>query len=456
MRTVNPYITPGMTVAVMGCGVTGRAAALYARACGAEVLVSDARSEEAFAETSAWLDREGIGWECGHTLDFLLRAQLVLLSPGIAIDHPLAEQLRRRGVAVMGELAVVAPALRSEGVQVIAVTGSNGKTTVTSLLGEVLAAAGREVFVGGNIGVSLYEYCLGERPRCEVVVAEVSSFQLETAGDFAPDVAILLNITPDHLDRHHDLAGYIAAKMTIFARQDAEQLAVVNGDDRNCRHLSADCRAAVCSFGRGPENAVIISGEQQLLVAEDGKQRPLSLPLGTRGFAAENFAAAVPALRRFGVSFEMIEHCFATFRRPPHRMELVAEIDGVRYINDSKATNTGAVIGALRQCRTPVVLIAGGRDKGEDYRQLREQVEQRVKAVILLGESAGDIERALAGSSRIYRVRGLEQAVALGRELAGCGESVLLSPACASFDMFTGYEHRGEVFRSAVAALEAE
>ncbi|MCK9174340.1 MAG: UDP-N-acetylmuramoyl-L-alanine--D-glutamate ligase [Desulforhopalus sp.] len=453
MKNNNPYISPETTVVVMGCGVTGSAAVDYALSCGAKVLVSDSRDETAFAETAAMLKEKGVEWECGHTLNFLLRGGIVLLSPGIAPDNPLVLLLRERGVKVMGELAVLAPVL--SGVKVVAVTGSNGKTTVTSLIGEVLEKLGRSVFVGGNIGVSLYEYCAGSVDPCEVVVVEVSSFQLEVAGEFAPDVAVLLNITPDHLDRHHGLQGYIAAKLNILRAQSAEQVAVINGEDASCQNLSKDFRAEIQSFGYGPDNQAIVE-EGQLLLVEEEERKVLWLPAGSTGFSSENFAAAALALRALGVEVETLEKYFAEFKRPPHRMELVAEVDGVAWVNDSKATNTGAVIGALRQFDHPVVLIAGGRDKGEDYHQLCEVVKQRVKAAILIGESADDIEQALVSCTEVHRAASLEEAVSIGRELAITGETVLLSPACSSFDMYKSYGHRGEVFRAAVHALEAK
>lgn len=453
MKNNNPYIPQGTTVVVMGCGVTGTAAVDYALSCGARVLVSDSRDEASFAETAAMLKAKGVEWECGHSLNFILRGGIVLLSPGIAPDNPLVLQLQKRGVKVMGELAVLAPVL--SGTKVVAVTGSNGKTTVTSLVGEVLKKAGHSVFVGGNIGVSLYDYCAGKVDPCDFIVVEVSSFQLEVAGEFAPDVAVLLNITPDHLDRHHGLQGYIAAKLNIFRAQSAEQVAVINGDDVSCQNLPMGLRAEFRSFGYGPENQAIVE-EGQLLLVEEGERKVLRLPAGSAGFSSENFAAAALALRVLGVDIETLEKYFAEFKRPPHRMELVAEVDGVKWVNDTKATNTGAVIGALKQFDHPVVLIAGGRDKGEDYHQLCELVKQRVKAAILIGESADDIEQAIISCTEVHRAASLEEAVSLGRELATAGETVLLSPACSSFDMFKSYGHRGEVFRAAVHALEAE
>lgn len=437
----------------MGYGVTGRAAVQYVLSCGGSPLVSDSRSEAEFAGAAVELDSLGIEWEAGgHSLNFLLRADLVLLSPGISSHEPVVELLRGRGIPVYGELAILAPILRDRKTTVVAVTGSNGKTTVTSLIGEVLQKAGRRAFIGGNIGVSLYEYCRRGEDAADVVVAEVSSFQLECAGEFAPDIGVLLNISSDHLDRHGSMENYISAKMALFHWQSGEQIAVINGDDPACWELSDTFRGRCLSFGRSLINDAIIEDETLTLVEGDEKMT-LPLPPGTAGFAAENFAAAALVLRSFGIGVDILATFFAEFVRPPHRLEYVDEIGDVLYLNDSKATNTGAVLGALRQQSRSVLLIAGGRGKGEDYGQLRSEVEKRVRVVIVIGEAAEDIADALKGSAQIHRVPSLEAAVLLAGELAVAGETVLLSPACASFDMFSGYCERGECFRNSVALL---
>ncbi len=451
MNNKNPYILPGSRVAVLGYGVTGRAAVHYALSCGAVVAVSDSTEKSAFADAARELEEAGVCWEAGgHSLEFFAGADLVLISPGVNSREPVVQQLRQRGVPIYGELAIAAPVLKRRGTKVVAITGSNGKTTVTSLVGEVLRNAGRRVFIGGNIGVSLYQYCRQERAE-EYVVVEVSSFQLENMGGFAPDVGVLLNISPDHLDWHGGMDNYIAAKMALFANQRQQDVAIA--ERRYCCSLGAGFAGRRYSFGRDITDDARIEGERLLLAGES--ETAISLPPGTIGFAADNFAAAALALRALDVPAEVIGHAFAGFSRPPHRLEEVAELAGVLYINDSKATNTGSVLGALQQQSRPVILIAGGRGKGEDYSLLRPQVKEKVRDLIVIGEAAGELAAALAESTVIHSASSLEQAVSVAHQLAVAGDVVLLSPACASFDMFSGYGARGECFREAVAGLAA-
>ncbi len=451
MNNSNPYIVPGSRVAVLGYGVTGSAAVRYALSCGAVVVVSDCREEDAFADSVRQLEEAGVSWEAGgHSLDFFAGVDLVLISPGVSRQEPIVQQLRQQGVPIYGELAIAAPILKQRRTKVVAITGSNGKTTVTSLVGDVLRKAGREVFIGGNIGVSLYEYCRQERAE-EYVVVEVSSFQLENMGNFAPDVGVLLNISPDHLDWHGSMDNYIAAKMALFSHQRQQDIAIA--ERRYCRALGTGFAGCRRSFGRDSEDDACIRDGSLLLQEE--KELSIPLPAGTVGFTADNFAAAALVLRALNFSAEIISHGFATFQRPPHRLEKVAELADVLYINDSKATNTGSVLGALQQQSRPVILIAGGRGKGEDYSLLCPQVKEKVRDLIVIGEAAGELAAALDGCTVIHTASSVEQAVSVAHQLAVAGDVVLLSPACASFDMFSGYGKRGECFREAVAGLAA-
>lgn len=430
-------IYPGQTVCVMGLGVTGKAAVKYCLYKGARVRVSDARSQEKlFIDEGEFIEENRLEWEAGvHSYDFLGKSKVLLPSPGIDLRGELFTTLRQAGVTIAGELAVVAGLID---VPVIAVTGTNGKTTVTSLLGEVLKAGGKRVFVGGNIGTPLYEYCLREN-EYDVVVAELSSFQLDCSGDFAPDIAILLNITPDHLDRHGTIAEYIRAKERIFANQNEGGLAIINGDDALCGEVTIPGNVEIEQFGSSDGCSLKLSDTQYSHVSG--------------GFSAYNYSAAFGALRRLGLSTLEIKKGFQRFNHLPHRLEFVAEINGISFINDSKATNTGAVIGALGQLQNKVVLIAGGRGKGDDYRLLRKSVEEKVQALVLLGEAADEIQEKLADLATCKPALTMEEAVAQAYHLASSGESVLLSPACASFDMFSSYGNRGDVFKAAVMAL---
>jgi len=448
-----PKIMAGTRVAVMGLGVSGRAAARYALHENAEVFVSDIRPRQEFiADEGAFAGLDGFHLQTGeHTAEFLARADIVIVSPGINIATPLMDELRGRGVPVVGELAF-APVDK----QIIAITGTNGKTTVTTLVAELLKGAGKRVFVGGNIGTSLFDYLLAPQDA-DLLVLEVSSFQLETAGDFAPDIAVLLNVSPDHLDRHGDMEEYRRAKMRIFSCQTKEQVAIINGDDIECAKLETGFLPQVLKFGSGNKFEVGISGSDVVLYpgSRDEKYSLEATALYGR-IGAGNSAPAILAARCLGCSRSRIQSGLNRFKPLEHRMEFVHEVDGVRYFNDSKATNTGAVTAALAQFDSGVILLAGGRDKGDDYSLLKPAVSGKVKTVIVIGESAALIERALRGSVPVVSVESMQEAVEKAADIAAVGDSVLLSPACSSFDMFTNYGHRGRVFKAEVDRLKSE
>ncbi len=446
-------IYPGVRVGVMGLGVSGRAAVRYGLHCGAEVFVSDNRPEQVFlAQESEFLAATGVKWEAGdHSLEFLAQVELLLVSPGVSLHLPLLMTLQRNGVRVAGEFAVAAGLFD---VPVVAVTGTNGKTTVTTLIGEILASTGKRVFVGGNIGTPLYEYLLNPEAY-DIVVAEVSSFQLESAGDFSPDVGLLLNITPDHLDRHGTMEKYVQAKMQLFAHQRRGAVAVINGDDLFCQNLPKGASPTVYTFGRNDRSTAVVKDQRIHLTINDEQEEYLfngSAHAGS-GITLMNYAAVILAVRSQGCSLEQIQSVLHGFQTLPHRIEFVAEIDGVSYYNDSKATNSGAVIGALEQFGGNVILLAGGRDKGDDFRLLRKSVEAKVKKLVVLGEAAQLLRECLADLVDIQSAQSMVDAVKRAAKEAVAGDVVLLSPACASFDMFTSYGHRGNEFKKAVLAL---
>ena len=451
--TNESMIYPGSKVAVMGLGVSGRAAVRYARHCGAEVFVSDNRPEDRFlAEEGAFLATTNVQWEAGsHNRDFLARAELLLVSPGVNLDLPLFRALQDDGVKIVGEFAIAAGQIA---VPVVAVTGTNGKTTVTTLIGSILAAAGKRVFVGGNIGTPLYEYLLHPQ-EYDIVVAEVSSFQLESGGEFAPDVGVLLNISPDHLDRHISMERYIQVKMQLFVHQQPGSVAIINGDDPLCRHLPQGLATIVRTFGENDTCSAIV-GDNRITLMGDTLQEEYRFAdmsqLNT--ITLMNYAAAIIAVRSQGCTYAQTLAGLRAFQPLPHRIEFVAEIRGVSYYNDSKATNTGAVIGALAQFPGNVILLAGGRDKNDDFRLLRQSVVSKVKKLVVIGEAAGLLEDALADLVEIIPARSMADAVNTAAKNATAGDVVLLSPACASFDMFTSYGHRGNEFRKAVLALQ--
>ncbi|MFH0785187.1 MAG: UDP-N-acetylmuramoyl-L-alanine--D-glutamate ligase [Pseudomonadota bacterium] len=447
-------ISPGTKVAILGLGISGRAAVRYALQRGAQVRVSDNRAKERFvAEEGQLLATTGVIWEAGgHTYDFLSQAELVLLSPGVDLALPLIKQLQDAGVKMAGELAVAAGEFK---VPVVAITGTNGKTTVTTLIGELLKASGKKVFVGGNIGTPLYDF-LCQPEGYDMAVVEVSSFQLESAGNFSPDVGVLLNITPDHLDRHGSLEEYGRVKMNLFANKKRDALAIINSEDALCHILSKKLIGDVHTFGvRDNDTAVIEDKMVRLILAGKKEEYPLTATAFDNSVGRRNSAAAILAARRLGCTQEQILQGLKKFRLLPHRIELVAELEGVSYYNDSKATNTGAVLGALEQFPANVILIAGGRDKGDDYSLLRDAVKVRVRQLIVMGEAAELLEKALADVVEILPAKSMQEAVVLAAQSASPGDVVLLSPACSSFDMFTSYGHRGNEFKKAVLTLQA-
>jgi UDP-N-acetylmuramoylalanine--D-glutamate ligase len=454
MMLKNKTIQNGMHVVVMGLGISGRAAVRYLLGCGARVSVSDTRTRNRMkTEELDFLSASGVNLECGgHSAMFLHRADMIMVSPGIPLDLPVLQEARELRIPIVGELAIAGPAIAA---QVIAITGTNGKTTVTSLIGELLQCAGKKVFVGGNIGIPLFEYLCKPVP-VDVVVLEVSSFQLESAGDFRPDVALLLNITPDHLDRHGDMAGYVAAKKRIFANQHRKDRAILSGDDPLCREMAAgfiDRKPLL--FGHGADCQARVSPDRVMVELNDAREiYNLSGTALAGSTGALNSAAAILAARSIGCSARDIQKGLAQFIPGLHRLAKVGEVAGVTFYDDSKATNTGAVLSALMQFDGNVILIAGGRDKGDDYGLLREAVGKKVKRLVLIGEAANKIKARLQGVVEIEHAASMEEAVELAGRVARAGDTVLLSPACSSFDMFDNYGHRGKAFVAAVERLK--
>lgn len=443
----------GKRVLVVGLGKSGVASALFMKAQGARVTVSDTKSGDELRNEIPVLLDNGITVETGGHGDRTFQGQdLIVVSPGVPVDAPPLVQARSLGESVIGEIELAAQFLPGP---IVAITGSNGKTTTTTLTGEIMTASGFPALVGGNIGTPAISLADRAKPGT-VIVLEISSFQLETIQSFRPKVAVVLNVTPDHLDRHRTFEIYAAAKTRIFENQQSEDCAVLNADDPTCVAMSKKTRAQVYWFSRQKEverGAWVRDGN---IVLRDGSgQREImqvsEIPLkGAHNL--ENVLAAVCASVLMGCAAEKIRQAVHDFKAVEHRLEFVASIAGVDYYNDSKATNVDATIKALESFPANIHLILGGKDKGSDYTVLNDLLRQRVKRVYTIGAAAGKIESQIKGPEVVH-AETLENAIRKAHASAQPGDVVLLAPACASFDQFKSYEHRGRVFKEAVQAL---
>jgi len=440
-------------VLVVGLGKSGVASALFLKARGARVTVSDTKSgDELRNEIPALLDH-GIAVETGGHGERTFRGQdLIVVSPGVPIDAPLLAQARNLGEPVIGEIELAAQFLPGP---IVAITGSNGKTTTTTLTGEILTAGGVPALVGGNIGTPAISLVEQAKPETAIVL-EVSSFQLETIQQFRSKVAVVLNVTPDHLDRHKTFEIYVDAKARIFENQRGDDFAVLNEDDPTCVAMAARTRAQVFWFSRQKDvkqgawvrdgNILFRNGSRQEEI-----MRVAEVPLkGSHNL--ENVLAAVCASALMGCAPEKIRQAVRDFKAVEHRLEFVATIRGVDYYNDSKATNVDATIKALESFPANIHLILGGKDKGSDYSVLNDLIKQRVKRVYTIGAAAEKIESQIKGVEVVH-AETLENALRKADAAAEPGDVVLLAPACASFDQFKNYEQRGQVFKEIVRQI---
>ncbi|WP_051309080.1 UDP-N-acetylmuramoyl-L-alanine--D-glutamate ligase [Desulfogranum japonicum] len=447
-------LSPADTAVVLGCGKSGLSVIRFLRKYGVRVFVSETREEADLPQDVLSLLHDHVEeYECGgHRSDFVCRADFVVPSPGIPLDSKIIEQAKASGLQIVGELGLAAGRFH---VPVIGVTGSNGKTTVTSLIGHLLEQGGKRVFVGGNIGTPLLDF-FAEPSAYDGVVLELSSFQLELVGSFRPDIAVVLNISPDHLDRHHSMAAYALAKKNLLSHQIAGDIAVLGGDDPVLSSWSVNPDVKKIFFGQTEGAEAQVRGDEVLLSVDTGGGME-SYPLAQGALSSLvnrlNAAAAILVASCSGLENKLICQGLEGFNTPPHRMSEVAVIDGVQYINDSKATNIGAMEAALKSCLQPVVLIAGGRDKQSDFTLLASLIQQKVKHLFLIGEAAPVMQQAFSSVVSISMVSSLCDAVKGAKELAVAGDVVLLAPGCASFDMFSGYAERGKVFSDCVMQL---
>ena len=471
-------------VLVVGLGKSGMAAALFLRDKGARVTVSDARSAVALAGEIPTLLDAGIMVEAGgHGLLTFRRQDLIVVSPGVPFDTPELKQVRAYGSLgppIIGELELASRFLQGK---VVAITGSNGKTTTTSLLGKIFADAGGPTLVGGNIGTPVIELVAesirlsrspGEETNAGILrsaqndnrqvwsVLEVSSFQLETVVEFHPQIAVVLNITPDHLDRHGTFENYAAMKTRITERQGPGDFLVLNAEDKPTQMVAAKTKAQVYWFsGRRPiKQGAFVHGESILFIPRDGAKAEPVMPVAEiplkGAHNVENVLAAVCAARLGGVAAESIRASVGSFKAVAHRLEFVAALGGVEFYDDSKATNVDATKKALEAFAGGVRLILGGKDKNSDYTELSDLLRARCKVVYTIGSAAEKIERHLAGVVKIVQAGTLDVAVRKAADEAAAGDVVVLAPACSSFDQFENYEQRGRVFKEIVGRIVAE
>jgi len=446
----------GKRVLVVGLGKSGISAALYLRKLGARVTVSDARPSESLAREIPALLEAGVMVESGgHGVLTFRRQDLVVLSPGVPLSTPEVQQSIRYGVPVVGEVELASLALKGK---IIAITGSNGKTTTTSLVGHILKRAGLATQVGGNIGLPVVEMVEVSTDTTWNVL-EISSFQLETIESFRPHIAAVLNITPDHLDRHGSFENYAVAKALITENQTAEDFLVLNAEDKPAQMVAAKTKAKIYWFSglrRIKQGAFVHGDGIYFLGKEHGKPEAVmsvaEIPL--RGaHNIENVLAAIVMAKLAGVSTADVHQAITSFVAVDHRLQFVAQKRGVDYYNDSKATNVDATIKALESFPAGVRLILGGKDKGSDYTQLLPLLKVRTVAIYTIGAAAGIIAKQIGDEVDLTPAGTLENALSMAASAAKPGETVLLAPACASFDQFTSYEHRGHVFKDLVRAL---
>jgi len=454
-------------ILIVGLGISGIAAARFAKKKGASVTVTDMADEKKLGSYAPMAHKLGVNMELGnHNIETFERSDLIVVSPGVPHTILPIKRAIAKGIPVLGELELAARYIREP---VIAVSGTNGKTTTATLLGSMLESSGFKVFVGGNIGNPLIDYA-DKRGTADIVVAEVSSFQLDTIDTFRPHVGVLLNITADHLDRYPDFKSYARSKGRLFENQRQSDIAVLNGSDPIISSVTKDLNARKLLFrhqensqAKDSENALISRGNPStpanITIRMKGHQQ-ISFDLSGTNFPGrhnlENAAAASLAAIAVGGTPEGVQSALKNFKGLPHRIEYIETINHVRFFDDSKATNVDAVIRALETFGEPIILIMGGRDKGGDFRKLLEPVRQHIKKLIVMGEARDNIKSVLEDICRegAQTASTMEDAVFSAYRAASPGDIVLLSPGCSSFDMYSSYAERGEDFCRAISNLK--
>ncbi len=443
----------GKKIVVLGVGKTGIATAKFLGKQGAQVAVTDEKPFDSWGTEFESIAREKWIEKGIYNPEILDGASMVIPSPGVPPKNIILQAAVEKKIAVISEIELAHHFFKTP---VIAVTGTNGKTTTTTLLGEILKGAGKKIFVGGNIGNPLIEYAQGSA-KDEYVVAEISSFQLQWVDKFHPFISILLNITSDHTDYHSSFAEYVKVKRRIFENQTENDFAIMNADDGSQKELAKHIRAKIISFSSKRELKEGIYLEKQRIIfrtAEFGQESyPVSMIKIPGLHNVENVMAAIVAARLCGADRRSVKSCVSEFHGLPHRIEFAGEKNSIKFYDDSKGTNVGAVVRALETFSQPVVLLLGGRDKEGDFETLQSIIPEKTKRVILFGEAKDRIASLIGNSVEKIKTQKLIDAVEAAYKSAEPGDIVLLSPGCASFDEFRDYKERGNIFKQAVRNL---
>ncbi len=452
---MDPQLLRGMKVTVIGAARSGLGAAGLLRQSGAVVFLSDHQKAEALGDQRLEVEALGIPYELGVHSDRAFDCGLMVVSPGVPDKAEVIQEARRRGLMIVSELEFSSWFCTAP---MVAVTGSNGKTTTTTLLGRMLSDARRGNIVAGNIGTA-FSSVVTQLSGDDVAVLEVSSFQLDHIETFHPAISMLLNITADHLDRYDgSMDRYAASKAQVTKNQTESDVLIYNDDDPRVREIAGRARCHTVGFSLKTvlaEGAFVESGKMTTVLGNRKKTIIATDEITIKGnHNVYNAMAATLAAQLLGVGPASIRATLRNFRGVEHRLEFVRELRGVRYVNDSKATNVDSVWYALQAFPEPVVLLLGGRDKGNDYNKIADQVKAKVRVVVAIGESAGTVQKFFSPLTEVKVAGSMPEAVQIAHREAQRGEIVLLSPACASFDWFRNYEHRGEVFKELVNALE--
>jgi UDP-N-acetylmuramoylalanine--D-glutamate ligase len=438
-------------ISVIGLGKTGIAVANFLSQRGARVTVMDSKPREHFLETLKQL-RADIKTNFQNS-EPPADTELVVLSPGVDINATFLQSASRAGIEIISEIEL---ASRFNTVPIVAVTGTNGKSTCTSLIAEIISQSGKTVHAGGNLGTPFIS--LLDHSDADYRVLELSSFQMEATSGLHPLVSVILNISPDHMDRHKNFKNYIELKEKVFARQNREDFLILNQDDPNTRDMGKDCPAERVLFSTQTEleNGVFLRGNRIIARIQNNEQEIISLDELSKGirWQVESILPSIAAALLVGVSQVIVRQTLKNFVGLEHRLEWVRTLNGIDFVNDSKGTNVGSVCKSLNTFDRPIILIAGGKDKETDFSPLKPLMKEKVKHLVLIGETRKKFKVVLNGSFGYEESDSLEEAVCLAKAKAERGDIVLLSPACASFDMFKDYEERGNRFKTIVKNLE--